>query len=102
MYGCKVGWLCSTITTVWPADSAPFAVTQDDISRMASISYTSSVFSVLLCFFAGDKAGRRTFLVGVVVYYALAWALILATSSAAAIIACFWLYGVASGAPSTS
>lgn len=64
---------------------------------MASISYTSSIFSVVLCFFVGDKIGRRTFLVGVALYYIIAWVLILCTSSATIIIVCFWLYGIASG-----
>ncbi|KAK7580744.1 hypothetical protein V9T40_001373 [Parthenolecanium corni] len=97
VFGCKVGWLSSTITAILSEDSSPIPITENDISWMASISFTASIFSVLLCFFMGDKVGRRTFLVGVAVYYIIAWALILFTSSATIIIVCFCLYGIASG-----
>lgn len=79
------------------SDSSPIDATQSDISWMTSISFTSSIFAVLLCFQIGDKFSHRQILTCIVTFYVAVWILILLTSSIKMIIFYFWMYGIASG-----
>lgn len=78
-------------------NSSSIQITQNDISWITSISHTSSIFAVLLCYFIGGKVSHRWILRGITTYYLIAWTVILCTSSVHIIMVCFWLHGIASG-----
>lgn len=62
---------------------------------MVSVSYTGTIFSVLLCYNLSDKFSRKQFVLGCTIFYVFAWTCIMFTSSMAVIIVCFFLYGIA-------
>ncbi|KAK7574040.1 hypothetical protein V9T40_011231 [Parthenolecanium corni] len=84
------------ISSFLSENSATFQVSKDDISWITSISFTSSIFSVLLFYCASSRFGRKQFLLCIASFYVIVWALILCTSSMMVILICFWLYGIAS------
>ncbi|KAK7574039.1 hypothetical protein V9T40_011230 [Parthenolecanium corni] len=96
LYGCKCGWILANIQT-FLSDSSPIQATHDDISWMTSISFTSSIFAVILCLKIGDRFSHRQILTCIDAFYVIVWTLILFTSSIRIIIICFFLYGIASG-----
>lgn len=97
IYGCKVGWILALVNNFLTEGVSPIEITKDDISWMTSISFTSSIFAVILCYYTAGKVSHRRFLIGVASYYLIAWSVILYTSSVNVILLCFWLYGIASG-----
>lgn len=95
VYGCKVGYTEST-TSMFLSDSAPFTANKNDVSWMASISYTGTLISVILCFTLTNKVSLKKFIMSSAITFTLAWLLILLTSSVKIVIACLFFYGVAS------
>lgn len=79
------------------SDNSPLQPTESEISWMSSVSFTSSIFAVLLCCRITDKYSHRQVLIFVAIFYTIAWTLILFTKSMKVIIICFWFYGIASG-----
>lgn len=94
MYGCKVGYTQS-ITTIFSSPNRPFEATKDDISWIASISFTGTIVSLIISYTIGSKVGRKTLLSGCALTFAVVWLLILITSSVLVIIVCFLFYGIA-------
>lgn len=94
MYGCKTGYTQALITLFSSANS-PFELTSQEISWIASVSYTGTLISVVISFTLGQRVSRRLFLFGCTLVFATAWLLILITSSVAVIIGCLFVYGVA-------
>lgn len=94
VYGCKVGYTEST-TSMFLSTSSPFEADENDISWMASISYTGTLISVILCFTLSNRISLKKFIIGSTVTFTLAWVFILVTSSIKIVIACLFFYGVA-------
>jgi SP family galactose:H+ symporter-like MFS transporter len=94
VYGCKVGFTEAT-SPIFLSANSPFEVSKSDLSWMASISYTGTLISVILCFSLTNKVSWKTFIMGSALAFTLSWFLILVTSSMKVIIGCLFLYGVA-------
>lgn len=77
------------------SSNPPFEVTPHDVSWMASISYTGTLISVIICYTLAGKVSPKVFIFGCTSTFAISWLLILTTSSIIVVIVCLFFYGVA-------
>lgn len=100
LYGCKVGYIQS-ISRMFLSSNPPFDMTSNELSWVASISFSGTFVSVCICYVLGNKVGRRKFLITCATIFTSAWLLILATNSVDVVIFCFFFYGIAASMVAT-